>query len=171
MTSPPSLKQVAAGDLPHELATTHRVLERIPDAHLGWKPHEKSMSLAELAGHLTNLLMWQRSIIEDDFYDLAANPEPAEPPATRDEILRTFDAYREALLSAFDRLEAGALHQPWSLRHGDQVIFTQPRGAVLRSFGLNHLVHHRGQMSVYLRLLGIPVPAIYGPSADERTPA
>ena len=171
MTSAPTLKQVAAGDLTHELATTRRVLERVPEEHLSWKPHEKSMSLAELAGHLANLLFWQRSIIEDDFYDLAANPAPPAPPATREELLRTFDVNRETLLAAFDRLEDADLSRPWSLRQGERVIFSQPRSVVLRSFGINHMVHHRGQMSVYLRLLDVPVPAIYGPSADEASPS
>ncbi|WP_457652951.1 DinB family protein [Rhodocaloribacter sp.] len=171
MTSAPSLKQVAAGDLAHELATTRRVLERVPEEHFGWKPHEKSMSLAQLAGHLANLLSWQCSIVEDDFYDVTAAPPSPEPPATRDELLRTFDANRETLLAAFERLEDADLSRPWSLKQGDRVIFSQPRGVVLRNFGINHMVHHRGQMSVYLRLLDVPVPAIYGPSADEASPA
>ncbi len=170
MSSSPPLKQVAAGDLKQEIATTRRVLERVPDAHFGWRPHEKSMSLAELAGHLSNLLFWQRSIIEDDFYDSAAAPTPA-PPSGREELLRDFDAKRDALFAAFERLEDADLLRPWSLKRGDQVIFSRPRGVVLRSFGINHMVHHRGQLSVYLRLLDAPVPSIYGPSADEASPS
>ena len=125
------------------------------------------MSLAELAGHLANLLFWQRTIIAEYFYDLSETPPAPAPPATRDEVLRTFDANREALLAAFERLEDTDLNRPWSLRQGDHMIFSLPKAGALRSFGINHMVHHRGQMSVYLRLLDVPVPAIYGPSADE----
>jgi uncharacterized damage-inducible protein DinB len=165
MTTP--LKQAILGDLDHEIATTRRVLERAPDEHYGWKPHEKSWTLGELCAHLQNLLYWQRLILEQDEFDLAASPPPRTVPASRDELLRGFDENKKAVDAAVADVDDAALGQTWTLRNGDQVIFAQPRAGVLRGMGISHMVHHRGQLSVYLRLLDVPVPAVYGPSADE----
>lgn len=171
MTTPsasPALKQVAFGDLEHELTTTRRVLERVPDERLSWKPHEKSWTFGKLALHLANLLFWQISILRHDEFDLASLPASSQAkPASRDQILQTFDRNAVELREALDEAGDAALMEPWTLRRGDQIIFTQPRAAVLRGMGISHLVHHRGQLGVYLRLLDVPVPATYGPSADE----
>jgi uncharacterized damage-inducible protein DinB len=164
--APQSMKQVAFGDLEYETAATRRVLERVPDEHLAWKPHEKSFSLGDLATHVANLLFWQRTILEEDGFDVAAVP-PAAAAADRETLLRTFDENHAAVRAAFERIDDARFAEPWTLRSGEHVIFTQPRGQVMRGMGINHLVHHRAQLTVYLRMLDVPLPGIYGPSADE----
>lgn len=154
----------------YEMASTRKTLERVPDEKFDWKPHEKSMAMGELATHITNLLTWGARALETESVDIAPPGQPplrAEPINTRDEILKTFDknasAAREAIAGASDE----QLLQTWTLLHGGREIFKLPRTAVLRSFLMNHLIHHRAQLSVYLRLNDIPVPSLYGPSADE----
>ena len=163
-----SLQPLLFPDLDHELATTRRVLERIPDEHLAWKPHPKSTSLAGLGTHLANLVRWQVWMLRDDVYDVAANPVPMTPAASRDALLATFDANVAQLRTALAATSDEFLDRPWTLRNGEHVIFTRPRTQVLRSFGLSHMAHHRGQLTVYLRLLDVPLPSVYGPTADER---
>ena len=162
-----SLKRAALGDLAHEISTTRRVLERVPDEHLSWKPHAKSFSLGHLALHIANLLLWQITTVRQDGLDLATLPQGQPEPSSRDEVLRRFDENAATLREAMESLDDAALQEPWTLRRGDHVVFQQPRLAVLRGMGISHLVHHRGQLSVYLRLLDVPVPPIYGPTADE----
>lgn len=154
-------------DFRHELATTRRVLERVPDEHLGWKPHAKSMSLGALATHLVNLVQWQVMTLEEDAFDLAGVP-PSDPYPSRDALLDAFDRRTARLREALEGADENTLAQTWTLRRGEAVLFERPRAAVLRGVGgLRHIVHHRGQLSVYLRLLDVPVPPIYGPTADE----
>lgn len=153
----------------HEMGTTRRLLERVPEPELAWKPHPRSMALGELAGHITNLPHWCRAILERSDFDLGGvGPESrSKPPDTVAQLLRTFDervsAARQALAAAGD----AEMLAPWTLKHGDHEIFTMPRVAALRSFVMNHVIHHRGQLSVYLRLKDVPLPSIYGPTADE----
>lgn len=153
-------------DLPHELAATRRALERIPEDQLSWKPHPTSMSAGELGAHCANLLRWQAAILAFPEYDMAG-AGTLDPPATRDDILMMFDQLRHQLIEALEKTGEGELAQTWTLRNGDQVVMQTTRLAALRTFGLSHMIHHRGQLMVYLRLLGAPVPAIYGPSGDE----
>lgn len=160
------MKPLVLGDLARELATTRTVLERVEDEHLEWKPHEKSMSLGGLAMHCANLLHWQVSIANFDEYDIATAGR-VDPPKSHEDVLFAFDRLRHELVEALENMDDDALLREWTLKHGDRVIFTMPRAAALRTFGLSHIIHHRGQLTVYLRLLDIPVPAIYGPSADE----
>ena len=159
--------QLATGDLERELAITRRMLERVPEEHLAWKPHEKSMSLGTLAAHLANLLWWQTTTLERDEFDVAAPQPPRTAPESREALLQAFDEKAAVLREALARTDEAALASPWTLRRGDHIIFTMPKAAVLRSFGISHIVHHRGQLSVYLRLLDVPVPPSYGPTADE----
>ena len=150
----------------HEMATTRRVLERAPDAQFNWKPHDKSMSLGELSGHLANIPFWCTATLQDTSLDLAQYPRPV-PPGSRTDLLKGFD---ERLAAARARLVATTDPEflvPWTLKHGDQEFFTMPRISVLRTLVMNHMVHHRGQLTVYLRLNNVPVPAVYGPTADE----
>jgi uncharacterized damage-inducible protein DinB len=164
----PSLKQAALADLEHEFATTRRVLERVPDEHFAWKPHERSMALGGLATHLATLPFWAITTLESDELDMAKGM-PENPLAkSRDEVLRRFDETAERVRAALAAADDAALARTWTMRNGEHVIVQQPRVAVLRTFVANHMIHHRGQMSVYLRLLDVPVPSIYGPSADER---
>jgi len=152
-----------------ESANTRRMLERIPDEALGWKPLESSWSLAELATHIAFLPQWGVFSIEKDSFDVVKDGAAVRRQAACSgaELLKGFDetaaAFRAALAGAGDEL----LAKPWTLLKGGEPIFTMPRLQMLRLFLMNHLVHHRGQLCMYFRLKGIPVPAIYGPSADE----
>lgn len=165
-----ALSEALLPEFDQEMATTRKVLERIPESRLGWKPHAKSPTLGWLATHLAVLPMWMSTTIEKDSFDAA--PEgggtPLAPEATsRQEVLELFDknvaAARAALAGANDE----HLGKPWTLLAGGRTVFTLPRAATLRSFVISHMIHHRAQLGLYLRLNDVPVPAIYGPSADE----
>ena len=153
-----------------EMANTRKTLERVPDDRFDWKPHEKSSTLGGLATHIANLPSWTVHIMGGDELDIAPpgqGPLRIEPVTSQSELLEMFDrniaAAREAIAGADDARMFGT----WSLLKGGQTVFSLPRAAVLRSFLMNHVIHHRAQLGVYLRLNDIPVPALYGPSADE----
>jgi uncharacterized damage-inducible protein DinB len=162
------LKQQLFADLDHELATTRRVLERIPNEHLAWKPHEKSMALGALGTHLANLVRWQVSVLTQAEYDFAAAEPRMTPAPSREALLEAFDRNVAALRSVIGGVTDATLATDWTLRNGEHVVFKRPKAQVFRSFGLSHMAHHRGQLTVYLRLLDVPVPSVYGPTADER---
>ncbi|MBD2870588.1 DinB family protein [Paenibacillus arenilitoris] len=161
------VKQLIVGDATHELATTRRVLERLPEEHMSWKPHEKSMTLGGLATHLVNLLNWQIAIFQYPELDLSTVPLRREPLEKRADVLEEFDTNLGRFEKLLAECDETALGEEWTLRHGDHIILRKPRAIALRTFGLSHMVHHRAQLGVYLRLLDIPVPGMYGPSADE----
>ena len=163
-----SLKELLFADLESELATTRRVLERVPDEQLAWKPHEKSMALGSLATHIANLVRWQVGILRDDVYDFAKSPPSMTAAPSREALLAMFDANLADVRAAFAEMGDEALSRDWTLRNGDHVVFTRPKSLVFRSFGLMHIAHHRGQLTVYLRQLDVPLPPVYGPTADER---
>jgi uncharacterized damage-inducible protein DinB len=165
-----SISRALLFEFDHEMANTRKTLERVPDDKFSWKPHEKSMSLGGLATHLANIPSWTAQTFDRDELDIAP---PGQPPYRLDEAKST-----AALLEAFDKnvtsaraaLEAATDENwqgKWSLLMTGKTIFTLPRTAVMRGFVMNHLIHHRAQLGVYLRLLDVPVPSIYGPSADE----
>ena len=160
------IKDALLAEYDHEMGTTRRLLERIPDDRLTWKPHEKSMALGGLATHLANLPTWSGTILSDASFDLATAPPNRAPLGSRAEILALFDASTGRARALMDRSD-GEYMASWSLKRGGQDMFTLPRIAAFRSFVLSHTIHHRGQLSVYLRLNDVPVPPIYGPSADE----
>ena len=160
------IKDALLAEYDHEMGTTRRLLERVPEDRLSWKPHERSMSMAGLATHLGNIPHWADTILTQPFFDLADAPPNLEPKGSRAEILDAFDAATRKTRALMDRTDA-EYASPWALRRGGQEMFSMPRIAAFRSFVLNHVIHHRGQLSVYLRLNDVPVPAIYGPSADE----
>ena len=162
------LNQSLLPEFDHECATTRKVLAGVPDTALDWKPHEKSFSMQDLAAHTVNILTWVGSTLEQDELDMASGFEPT-PTGTRDELLAIFDANVASARAVLAGAEDDNLMSTWSLRSGDDVLLSMPKIAVLRSFVLNHMIHHRGQLSVYLRLKDVPVPSIYGPSADEQT--
>jgi uncharacterized damage-inducible protein DinB len=153
----------------HELATTRRVLERVPEAEFGWKPH-KSMTLGALAGHVANIPFWLTMTMAAPSYDLQSGDKEATlaPPSTRDALLKEFDERVKTARASLARASDAEMLAPWTLKSGDHEIFTIPRAAAVRSFVMNHMIHHRGQLSVYLRLRNVPVPSIYGPTADEQ---
>jgi uncharacterized damage-inducible protein DinB len=161
------VKQLIVGDATHELATTRRILLRLPEEHMSWKPHEKSMTLGGLATHLINLLNWQIAILQYPEFDLSTVPLRREPLEKRADVLKEFDANVGKFEKLLAECDEKALGEEWTLRHGDHIILRELRAIALRTFGLSHMVHHRAQLGVYLRLLDIPVPGIYGPSADE----
>jgi uncharacterized damage-inducible protein DinB len=130
------MNQALLPEFDMEMAKTRKTLERVPEDKFGWKPHDKSMTMGRLTGHLAEIPMWASITIDQDNYDVA--------PA------------------------GGAPQQAWSSLHGGTPMFTMPKIAVLRGFVMNHTIHHRAQLGVYLRLNDVPVPSIYGPSADEQ---
>lgn len=155
----------------HELATTRRLLERVPEAEFGWAPHPKSMTLGQLAGHVANIPFWCSATMDAASYDVAASNDKAarlETPSSRESLLKEFDAKVAAARASLAKATDAEMAAPWTLRNGAHEIFTLPRIAALRSFVMNHLIHHRGQLSVYLRLKDVPLPPIYGPTADEQ---
>ena len=154
----------------NEVAGIRKTLERVPEEKFGWKPHEKSMTMGGLATHLATLLSWAVTAVDTESLDLAPGGVPMPGPAevkSRKELLETFDknaaAARQAIAGAAD----AHLLKPWALLHNGRQLLSMPRIAVLRSFVMNHSIHHRAQLGVYLRLNDVPVPSIYGPSADE----
>ena len=153
----------------HEMGTTRRLLERVPEAEFTWKPHGKSMSLGELSDHLTGLVAWTNDVLSATSFDLdnAGESLKAKIPASRDALLAGFDGAVSGARRALTATSDPELMVPWTLKSGTHEIFTLPRITAIRSFVLNHLIHHRGQLSVYLRLKDVPLPPIYGPTADE----
>lgn len=162
-----SMCQSLAAELQQEAKTTRRLLERVPEASFGWKPHEKSMSLGQLAGHVAQLpTLIVPALTEDEFDFAIAGWKPFSPQNTA-ELVEQFDANVTAAADALKSQPDEKMSETWKLKSGDHVLFEMPRALVVRFVGLNHVVHHRGQLSVYLRMLDVPLPSIYGPSADE----
>ena len=150
----------------HEMTTTRKLLERVPEDKFDWKPHAKSFSLGALATHLATLPVWGAETLNKSEIDVGGDRPPSSPPS-KAELLANFDKNVAATRAALTGKTDAELMGVWSLKRGGHTLFTMPKTVVWRSFVLNHLVHHRGQLSVYLRLLDVPVPSIYGPSADE----
>jgi uncharacterized damage-inducible protein DinB len=161
-----ALREALLAEYDHEMGTTRKLLERLPDDKLTWKPHEKSMSLGGLATHLANLPNWAGRILNESFFDLAGAPPNLDAKTSRDDIVRFFDESTKTARAAMDKTDAEYL-AGWALKRGGQEMFSMPRIAAFRSFVLNHIIHHRGQLSVYLRMNNVPIPPIYGPTADE----
>jgi len=151
----------------HEMAGTRKSLERAPWDKAGWAPHARSMTLGRLATHLARLPGWGRETLLKDELDLAASGDGGGPAGSHAELMALFEQNSAAGRAAIAATDEATFMKPWSLKSGGTVHFTMPRVAVLRSFVFNHSVHHRAQLGVYLRLLEVPVPALYGPSADE----
>ncbi|MCI0407744.1 MAG: DinB family protein [Acidobacteria bacterium] len=166
------LSEALLPEFDQEMANTRRTLERVPEGKLGWKPHEKSMTMGRLAVHLAEIPGWTIPTIEEDSLDMAppgGAPYQSPQANSRKEILTIFDKNVAAARAAIAGADDGRLKKPWSLLNGGKTVLTLPRIGVLRSFILSHSIHHRAQLGVYLRLNNVPVPAIYGPSADEGT--
>lgn len=154
-------------ELAHEAATTRRLLQRLPEVHLTWKPHEKSMTLGRLAGHIAEIPARISSMLEPDEYDFAAGGEAPHTASSVADLLAFFD---QSVSQATERLKKQTndrLLATWRLKKGGKQLMEMPRMGAVRFMMLNHLIHHRGQLSVYLRLQNVPLPSIYGPTADE----
>jgi len=154
-----------------EMATTRRVLERVPMHLASWRPHEKSMTLGRLASHLAEIPEWGVHGCARDGIDVAPPGAPSPQRVTYgslEELLGVFDGHVTTARAAIAGTPDAAFTHPWSLKRAGAVVLTMPRLDVVRIWVLNHAIHHRGQLSVYLRLHDVPLPGIYGPSADGR---
>jgi len=163
-----SLNTALLAELKHEAANTRKMLERVSTDKLDWRPHEKSMTIGRLATHLAEIPIWiNRTVNENEFDFASSNPSYASK-ATTEEILLLFDEKLAEAVKALETATDENLNGPWSLKRGEHTYFTLPRKVNIRNLAFNHAYHHRGQLSVYLRLLDVSVPGMYGPSADER---
>jgi uncharacterized damage-inducible protein DinB len=161
-----SMKDTLLPEFDQEMTTTRRLLERVPGDKPDWKPHVKSFTLAHLAQLVSNMPGWITGAIASDSIDVGRfGGYTNEKTAT---LLENFDKNVREARAAVEQANDDDYAKPWSLKHGDHVIFTMTRGAVLRQT-ISHLSHHRGQLTVYLRMLDVPIPSIYGPTADERS--
>lgn len=160
--------QAFAQELEHEGAVTRKLLERIPDSTLGWKPHDKSMSMGRLAYHVAEVPGWIGMIVGKDVFEMTSGEGGPGEAKSGTELLRSFDEGLKGALSMLKGASDDILNSKWTMKVNGQVTIEMPKAAVVRVWVLNHLIHHRGQLSVYLRLNQIAVPAIYGPSADEQ---
>jgi uncharacterized damage-inducible protein DinB len=163
------LKDALLPEFDHEMGTTRRLLERTPQAELAWKPHEKSFSLGQLAGHIANIPHWVDAILQNTVFDVATagDTRPKAPPSIAD-LLTQFDKTVATARAELAKTGDAEMLAPWTFKNAGQVVFTMPRAAAIRSFIMNHMIHHRGQLTVYLRLKNVPLPSVYGPTADEQ---
>lgn len=162
-----AIKDALLPEFDHEMGTTRRLLERLPDDKLAWRPHARSMTLGRLATHLAELPSWTQTVIKDSVFEMEPGEHKPGELGTRAEILALFDEKVSAARALIQSTGDGEMMAPWTFRSEGHDLFTLPKAAVLRSFVMNHAVHHRGQLSVFLRLQDVPIPPIYGPSADE----
>lgn len=151
----------------HEMAVTRKVIERVDDAQFGWKPHEKSMSLGRLATHVAEIPQWGQTILTQTEFNMVDGEYKPAAAATTSAVLQLFDGQVKTIRALLAARTDAELMSTWTFKQNGKELFGMPRAAAWRSWVMNHLIHHRGQLSVYLRLTGSKVPGIYGPSADE----
>lgn len=165
-----SISQSILPEFDQEMAGVRKTLERVPQAKSDWKPHEKSMSMGRLAGHIAELPGWAVETMKRDELEIAPPGEPPQPfiSSSPKDLLEMFDKKSAEARAAIAAASDQDMMKPWTLKVRGQTAFTLPKVAVLRGFVMNHIIHHRAQLGVYLRLNDIPVPSLYGPSADER---
>lgn len=165
-----AIKDMLLPEFDQEMAGARKTLERVPEGKPDFKPHEKSMSLARLAGHLAELPVWATMTLTRDSIDLAP-PEGGKWEAmvmtSRAQVLAAFDQNVADARAALATTSDETFMKPWSLLMGGKTLMTMPKIACMRSFVMNHVIHHRAQLGVYLRMNDVPVPSLYGPSADE----
>lgn len=162
-----SICQSLAAELQQEAKATRKLLERVPEGSFDWKPHDKSMSIGRLAGHVAELAALIVPALTQDELDFATGKYQPFVPSSTAELLERFDHNINAAIELLSGQADERMGDSWRLASGEQTFFKGPRAAAVRVLAFNHVVHHRGQLSVYLRLLDVPVPSIYGPSADE----
>ena len=163
-----SLGNILAAELTHEAQSARKMLERIPADKMSWKPHEKSMTMERLAGHIAEMLMWTGSTLSADELDFTKVDYKPKVYTDAADLVADLDKNVAEAVEILNNTPNETFAENWTLRNGEQILFTMPKAAVMRGFVLSHIIHHRGQLSVYMRLLDIPVPSIYGPSADEQ---
>jgi uncharacterized damage-inducible protein DinB len=163
------MNYISASLLPEfdaEMANTRKILERVPDGTFDYKPHEKSMPLGRLASHVAEMPNWATHTIQMEVLEM----QPGQKPylaATREQLLADFDKYVTEARALLEGASDEELHKTWTFRYGGKEVMSMPRVAVLRGMVMNHMIHHRAQLGVYLRLNEIELPGMYGPSADE----
>lgn len=164
-----AIKDTFIAEMKHEASMTQKMLEKVPMDKADWKPHEKSMTLGRLATHVAENLHWISDIIHIDDFDFMKdyNFKPRTATST-DELLEIFHTNLNTAEKDLSVMGDDDFNKNWTIRRGEHVISVMPKKVAIRGWALNHLIHHRGQLSVYLRLLEVPVPGMYGPSADEK---
>ena len=161
------ISQSFISELKHEATSTKRILEKVPEGKFDWQPHQKSMSLGRLSSHVAELPGFLNSILTMDEIDFAKGHYKSSHAKTPEELISVFQQKLDEVVQTLQNTSDEKMLANFTLRNGDHVIATLPRMIAVRSMALNHIIHHRGQLAVYLRLLDIPVPGMYGPSADE----
>ncbi|UAY53407.1 DinB family protein [Ferruginibacter albus] len=162
-----ALKDGLLAEIKHEAASTKKILEKVPVEHLSWKPHEKSMTLGRLASHVAEIPRWVSNIIRADEYNFQTQPMKRNDAQSKEELLTLFEETLNKAVADIEAVDNEELFKTWTVKNGEHTVFQLAKIGSLRGWAYNHLYHHRGQLSVYLRLLDIPVPGMYGPSADE----
>ncbi|HLY68202.1 MAG TPA: DinB family protein [Puia sp.] len=163
-----SVKTSFVGELKSEAINTKKILEKVPLDKAVWKPHEKSMSIGRLATHIAETSHWIPVILEADEYDFARQTSKPRVAGSTQELLEIFTEHFSRSIAALESADDGDFDKIWVVKRGGIVVFQTPKKVAIRGWGFSHAIHHRGQLSVYLRMLNIPVPGMYGPSADER---
>lgn len=163
-----TIGQMLLMEFQHEAASTRKLLERVPLDKSDYKPHEKSMSLGRLANHVAEIAGWWKECLTDDELDFAKGDFTPKDLNTTEELLAKFDDLVKKAEKILTEVQDAEFQKPWTMRQGEQIFFTMPKGAVVRTWCLSHWFHHRGQLTVYLRMLNVPLPGIYGPTADEQ---
>jgi uncharacterized damage-inducible protein DinB len=164
-----AIKDAFIAEMKHESTLTKKILERVPMEKKDWKPHERSMSLGRLATHVAETAQWVSDIANIDDFDFLKDFNFQKPTASNsEELLGIYQKNLDAALESLSKMTDEEFAKTWTVRRGDQVMFSTPKKLAVRGWALSHMIHHRGQLSVYLRLLDVPVPGMYGPSADER---
>ncbi len=161
-----SLKDGLIAELKHESASTKKMLERVPYDKQDWKPHDKSMTLGKLAVHVAEIPHWISDIINIDEFDFEQHYKPNQA-GSQEELMKVYQDNLDAAVANIEKMGDADFFKMWTVKKGDQVYHNLPKVVAIRAWAFSHLVHHRGQLSVYLRLLDVPVPGMYGPTADE----
>jgi uncharacterized damage-inducible protein DinB len=162
-----SYKNAFIAELKHEAALTKKILQRVPLDKKDWQPHEKSMALGRLATHIAENFGWAHKIITITDYDFLTNPPLKLVAGTTEELLQIMDTNVANAINSIENCSEEEMDKIWTVRRGEQVVFQLPKKAAIRSWAFSHNIHHRGQLTVYLRLLNVAVPGMYGPTADE----
>lgn len=162
-----SLNKALIAELKNEAINTKKILERVPAEKYDWAPHEKSTKLGRLATHIAEIPVWVERIVNAEGFDFGGK-FTANVAENNEALLKTFEEKQENAIKILDAATDEKLNELWTIKRGELVVAQLPKKVALRNIAFNHLYHHRGQLSVYLRLLNIPIPGMYGPSADEK---
>jgi len=162
-----SINKALVAEFKHESNNTKKILERVPTDKLAWRPHEKSMTIGRLATHIAEIPIWIDRAITQSEFDFATAVFKRETKESTEAILQLFEERKESAIKLLESASDELLNSPYTMRRGEQILISAPKKVNIRNVGFNHLYHHRGQLSVFLRLLDVNVPGMYGPSADE----